>query len=173
MFRSPDGHGASLDARSTRSATSRVLAGQTLTMGGTSAFSFVASPMKHRMHKLCSIGLSGPARPGLANWLCPELGLALRSQCLETRCGLRAASPSRGFLVDFWADIWLRPVPEFIVSIELWQQILCQGSLRLAKADVQNPWKCRIIRKIFRNRAIIVGCWFLGGGLDLEADFLF
>ena len=81
--------------------------------GDTSALSSVASPREHRMHKLCSIGLPGPVRPGLANWLSPELWPALRSKCLETRCGLRAASPSRGVLVDFRAEIWLPPVPEF------------------------------------------------------------
>ena len=45
---------------------------------------------------------------------------------------------------------------------------------RPAKADVQNPWKRWIIRKIFRNRARMVGnvaVLVLGGGLDLDADF--
>ena len=139
----------------------------------TSALSSVASPRKHRMHKLCSIGLPGPVRPGLANWLCPELWLALRSQCLETRCGLRAASPSRGVLVDFRADIWLPSVPEFYSLSGAVATNPLPRLARPAKADVHNPWKRWIIRKIFRNRARIVGCWFLVGASTSKQTFYF
>ena len=141
--------------------------------GDTSALSSVASPRKHRMHKLCSIGLPGPVRPGLANWLCPELWPALRSKCLETRCGLRAASPSRGVLVDFRADIWLPPVPEFYSLSGAVATNPLPRLARPAKADVHNPWKRWIIRKIFRNRARIVGCWFLVGASTSKQTFYF